>query len=86
MDKEPSAIVGVISAFVTAVLGLAAAFGLGLGDDQRNAILAVIGPTIAGVIAVSLVIRQFVVPVDKAEKKIDEAYEAREGIDPRPTL
>ena len=53
MRSEPAVIVGTITAFVTAAIGLLVAFGLDITDQQQNAILslvAVIAPVIAGVI------------------------------------
>lgn len=53
MRTEPSVIVGTITAFVTAAIGLLVAFGLDVTDDQKNAVLAmtaVLAPVIAGII------------------------------------
>ena len=61
MATEPARIITAITAFVTAVLGLVSAFGLGLTDDQRNAILGVIGPTVVLIIVAGELIRSKVV-------------------------
>lgn len=53
MKSEPSVIVGTVTAFVTALIGLLVAFGLDITEDQKNAILgmtAVLAPIIAAVI------------------------------------
>lgn len=59
MDREPSAIIGFITALVSAVLVFLQEFGVSLTDGQQNAIrgiVAVVAPLVAAVI-----IRQFVV-------------------------
>lgn len=59
MDREPSAIIGFITALVSAVLVFLQEFGVSLTDDQQDAIrglVAVIAPLIA-----ALIIRNFVV-------------------------
>lgn len=53
MNNEPAVSVGSITAAVTAVLALLVAFGLGLSDDQKAAILgvtAVVAPFIVGAV------------------------------------
>lgn len=60
MKNEPAITVASITAGVTAFLGLLAAFGLPLTDEQTSAILgvvAVVGPLVVGFIA-----RRYVVP------------------------
>ena len=62
-NTEPAITVAAITAGVTAVLALLAAFGLPLTDQQQTAILgvvAVIAPLVVGFIA-----RRLVVPVAK---------------------
>jgi formate hydrogenlyase subunit 4 len=87
MDKEPTLIVQMITGAVVAVSGLLVAFGINMTDDQQTAVIAAIGPVVAVVYFVAgLVIRSKVTPVEKAEEAIDEAYAARQGIDPKPEL
>lgn len=53
MKSEPSVIVGGITAFVTAAIGLVVAFGLDITEEQKNAILAmtaVLAPVLASVV------------------------------------
>ena len=53
LTTEPSVIIGGITAFVTAAIGLLVAFGLDITDEQKNAILAmtaVLAPVIASVV------------------------------------
>ena len=83
MNKEPAAIVGTITAIVSALLVFAKAFGLSITEDQQDAIrglVAVAAPLVAG-----LVIRSFVTPTERAQDRIDEAYIAQPG-DPKPAL
>jgi hypothetical protein len=61
MAQEPSRIISLVTAFITAVIGAAAAFGLNIDDTQRNAILAVVAPAVAVIIALGEVIRSRVV-------------------------
>lgn len=55
MNREPSVIIGAISAAVAAVLVLIVSFGLHITDDQQSAILGVIAPV--GLLIASGVIR-----------------------------
>lgn len=55
MNREPSVIIGAISAAVAAVLVLVVSFGLHITDDQQSAILGVIGPV--GLLIAAAVIR-----------------------------
>jgi hypothetical protein len=59
ISTEPSLVTGV----VLAVIGLAAAFGLGLTDGQQSAIVAVVASVLA--LAGSVVTRQQVAPMTK---------------------
>lgn len=61
MKNEPAITVASITAGVTALLALAAAFGLQLSDEQQAAILgvvAVVAPLVVGFVA-----RRYVTPV-----------------------
>lgn len=76
MSKEPAAIVGAITAIVSAVLVFLESFGVSLTDDQQAAIrgiVAVVAPLIAAV-----VIRNFVVSPASA----GEAVAIAKTIDP----
>jgi len=57
MYKEPTALIGAISAAVAAILGLAAAFGLPLTDGQQNAILTAIAPVVVIIVIATAAIR-----------------------------
>lgn len=88
MNREPAVIVSAIAGFLTAVFGLAVAFGADLSDAQQKAILGVVAPTVALFFLIGPIIRQFVTPTEKAKKKIDQAF-AQDPNDPtaqKPTL
>ncbi len=58
MNREPAAIIGTITAAVTAILALLVAFGLDIEPEQQAAILgviAVIAPVVATLITRSAV-------------------------------
>lgn len=71
MSKEPAAIVGTITALVSALLVFAKAFGVNLTDDQQEAIrglVAVVAPLIA-----AFVIRALVVSPEAAGEAVANA-------------
>lgn len=74
-QREPARIAGVITNFLTVVLMLLAAFGLNIGEDQQNAILAAIVPTIALVQMMFELTRNQVVPTAKAGPLIQTALQ-----------
>lgn len=72
MSREPSVIIGFITAFAAGLIGLLVSFGLDLTDDQRNSVLAmvsIVAPLIAGVI-----IRFNVFSPNKTQELVDVAY------------
>ena len=74
LDREPSVLIGGITAFVTAAIGLLVAFGLDIDQQQQTAILgmtAVLAPAIAGI-----VIRFRVFSPSTVEKLSADAYAA----------
>lgn len=64
-DREPVWTAGTIVALVTAAVAVAAAFGLPITDDQRTAILSLVG--VLAPLAVMLLVRPNVVPVARIE-------------------
>ena len=70
MNTEPVAIIGTITAAVSAAFALLVAFGIDISDDQQKAILAAIAAIAPLVVILS---RQFVTPTDKANDAIREA-------------
>lgn len=61
-EREPAAVIAVVVAFATAVLGLLVAFGVDVTPEQRDAILGVIGPTVLLIGLVAALIRRKVSP------------------------
>jgi hypothetical protein len=62
-QREPTVIVGLITAAVAAVLVLLVAFTVPISDDQQKAIIGVIGPVF--LLVAALVTRHKVTPNDK---------------------
>jgi hypothetical protein len=71
--SEPAVIISGLTGLVTASIALALAFGLDVSDEQRNAILGVIGPAVGVVLLVGGLIRQFVVAPDTHQQEVAEA-------------
>jgi hypothetical protein len=66
--KEPARIIAGITAFVTAVIAVFVAFGLGLDESQQKAILGVIAPTVVLIgLAGELIRARVVSPATAAE-------------------
>lgn len=59
-QKEPAAIISAIGAAVTAIIGVAVAFGVPMSQQQQNAILVAIGPV--AILIVLLATRPKVTP------------------------
>ncbi len=73
MKSEPSTIISVLTALITAGVGLAVAFGANITDEQRNAVLAA-GAALVPIIAlVGPAIRQFVVSPQSAADAVVRA-------------
>lgn len=85
MQREPSILIGGITAFVTALIGLLVAFGLDIDQQQQTAILgmtAVLAPAVA-----SIVIRFRVFSPATTERLVDQAYAAGvPPVEPKPPL
>ena len=63
VKREPATAVSVTVAFITAVFGVAVAFGADITQAQQTAILTAVVPTASVIALVGPVIRQFVRPV-----------------------
>jgi len=74
LNREPAVIIAAIVAFFTAAVGLGAAFGLDVSDQQRQAIIGVVAPTVGIILLIGPVIRQFVTPIAKADAVEAKAY------------
>lgn len=73
MQREPAIIVSTLTAFLTALIGGAAAFGLDLTDAQRTAVLSAVAPAVAVIFLIGPIIRTFVFSPDTTQKKVSEA-------------
>ena len=69
MKNEPAITVASITAGVTALLALLAAFGLPLTEEQRTAILGVVA--VLAPLAVGLIARRSVTPSAKVAAKVE---------------
>lgn len=69
--KEPAVFVSAIVGVLTAFIGLGAAFGLDVTEEQKNAIIGVVAPTSVLIALVGPIIRQFVRPVSTSVSKDD---------------
>lgn len=87
MQKEPALTVAVVTGFVTALVALLTAFNIDISEDQRNAIVGMVGPTFLLIVGVGAIIRQFVFSPAGAQKLADDQYAA--GLpptEPQPDL
>jgi hypothetical protein len=86
VKSEPASLISIITAFLVAVIGLGAAFGLDISEEQRNAVIAVVAPA-AGVIALlGPIIRQYVFAPDTVEGVNDKAYAKGVAGEVKPTV
>ena len=85
LQTEPSVIIGSVTAFVTAAIGLLVAFGLDIDQQQQTAILgmtAVLAPVLA-----SIAIRFRVFSPSTVERLSADAYAAgTPPTQPKPPL
>lgn len=71
MKSEALLTVGSIGAFVAAIIVLARSFGVGITDDQQNALLGFVA--VAAPFLVGLIGRQFVYSQDTVQDIADKA-------------
>ena len=57
LSHEPARIIAGITAALVALFGVAAAFGLPISDDQRNAVLGAVAPIVVLLVALGEIIR-----------------------------
>ena len=86
IQREPAVIVSTLTAFLTAAIGLVVAFGMDVTDDQKNAILGVLAPAVGLILLVGPVIRGLVFSPNTVRDKVEDAYTATPGIDPKPEV
>lgn len=87
ISHEPAAGIGAtVSGLLYAIWAILRASGVEITEDMQAGVEALI-LVLCGIPAVSgLLIRLWVTPTAKAEAKIDAAYHATPGQDPKPTL
>ncbi len=79
MEKEAAVITTTVTAFLVALLGFLAAFGLDVSEDQKDAIVKMVIPTAGIILVIGPVIRQFVFSKRSTLTLVDKAYE----VDPK---
>lgn len=62
LSREPAVVIGVITAFVAALIAALVAFGVDFTEEQRQAVLGMIGPTVFLILLVAFLIRRKVSP------------------------
>ena len=77
---EPAVIIGALTALATAGISAAVAFGADISEEQKNAILGLIGPVVGIIFMMAVVIRQFVYSPKTMEREADKQYAA--GVPP----
>jgi hypothetical protein len=75
-EREPVRLIALLTALVTAGIGVAAAFGLDLDDSQRTAVLACVPPVAGLIVAGGEWARNRVTPVPRADNAVAEAEHA----------
>lgn len=76
MQTEPTRLITAITAVLTSLFGVLAAFGLNLDDGERNAILGVVGPIVVAIIVGGEVVRSKVVSPATAGAAVASAKES----------
>ena len=84
--REPARLITRGTSLITAVVGLAALWGLDISQAKQTAILTTMSTVIPVLVTVGEVIRPYVTPVPKAEKAITEAFFADPAKDAMPAL
>lgn len=84
MSREPAAIVGFITALVSALLTFAKAMGLDITEEQQDAVRGLVA--VAAPVVAALVIRSFVVAPDTAEAIAEESHAAGAAGIPAPSV
>ncbi len=74
MEKEAAVITTTVTAFLVALLGFLAAFGLDISEDQKDALIKMVIPTSSIILVIGPVIRQFVFSRRSTVDLVDKAY------------
>jgi uncharacterized membrane protein len=86
MDREPAALISTITAFLTAGIGLALAFGLKISQEQQDAMLKMLAATVALLLMIGPVIRQFVYSPHSTQTLVNTAEQAGQTNSPAPPV
>lgn len=70
IKTEPATLISLLTALVTAIVGLATAFGADITDEQRNAVLTALAAVVPVIAAVGPIVRQFVVSPQTAANAV----------------
>lgn len=84
MNKEPIFTVATITGAISAIIALLVAFGIEFNEQQTTAIMGVVG--VIAPFVVWGIARQWTVPVEKAEAKVEQAHTAGAQGQPAPKL
>lgn len=84
MDKEPLLTIGLVASAIGSFVVLMQAFGVPVTNEQSDAVQNFV--TIAGPLVLALIGRQFVFSKDTTERKVDQAYAAKPGVDSKPKV
>jgi hypothetical protein len=86
LDREAATIISTVTAALEAIIGVGAAFGLGLDADQRNAVLGAVAPMVGATLMLGPIIRQFVWSKHSVQTEITAAHAAGKADEPKPKL
>ena len=81
VKTEPALVVATLTSLTTAIIAACVAFGVDVSDEQRNAILGMIAPTVGVILLAGAVIRQFVRPVATSVSTKEAKEVAQESAD-----
>lgn len=86
LSKEAAVIVTTITGLIGSVVTLLVVFGVDLSTDQQVAIGATATAFLTAIFLVGPIIRGMVFSKNTVENKVDEAYQATPGVDPKPKV
>jgi outer membrane murein-binding lipoprotein Lpp len=78
---EPAIVVSSMAAFATAIIAALVAFGADITDEQKNALLGMIAPTVGVIILAGGIVRQFVRPASTSVDTSTAKKVARDSAD-----
>jgi uncharacterized membrane protein len=86
MRSEAAVIISAVTAFFTAAIGLALAFGLDISQEQQDAMLKMLAAMVALIAAIGPIIRPFVWSQKSVEKMVSTAEQAGATNSPAPPV